>query len=215
MLDLSGEGGLDGLLSEIYAKRRDIAAFFARIESEGGVEITLRTALGIEADETVEDASKLFWPLHALPVSFLRELEAQATTATTKKFAGALLSAGSAITVAEKQQIVSEAFLTRAGELCSLKNVSSKSAKENFPDIEARLEAAQQQVLAAVDKLNSFAALEANRAALVIARRYISEFERLKQRQAFLDFDDLVAATDNLLSRAGAGAWVHYKLDQA
>jgi hypothetical protein len=36
----------------------------------------------------------------------------------------------------------------------------------------------------------------------------------LKSRQALLDYDDLIAATASLLEKSGAGAWVHYKLDQ-
>jgi len=214
VLDLSGESGLDALLSEIYAKRRDIAAFLARADGEGGVEPALRAALGLHPGESVDDVCRMFWPLHALPVAYLRELSASAATPSTKKFADVLLLAGSSDDIAERRKIVSEAFLTGKNEPRKLSNVTAKTTVTLFPDIEDRLALAMSQILEALDRQNAFAVLEANRAALAIAQRYISEFERLKRRQAFLDFDDLVAATDSLLSRSGAGAWVHYKLDQ-
>jgi ATP-dependent helicase/nuclease subunit A len=56
--------------------------------------------------------------------------------------------------------------------------------------------------------------LAASLTAFRLARRYLGEFERLKTRQALLDYDDLIGATEALLSKSGASAWVHYKLDQ-
>jgi ATP-dependent helicase/nuclease subunit A len=69
-------------------------------------------------------------------------------------------------------------------------------------------------VVAIFDRLARLRMLAASLTAFRLARRYLGEFERLKTRQALLDYDDLIGATEALLSKSGASAWVHYKLDQ-
>ncbi len=217
ILDRAGETGLETLLADIYTHRRAISGFLARADAGGGVELALRRLLGIAPDETPEDALALFWPLDGLDVETLKQMESAAGGDKPAKvalaFAQDMLTAVRASS-RERADIVASAFLDTKGEIKALKTVGSKQVAAVIPDIAERLERAKAQVAAALDKRAAFDALADNLAALELARRYIAAFERLKQRQGFLDFDDLVAATDALLSRSGAGAWVHYKLDQ-
>jgi ATP-dependent helicase/nuclease subunit A len=48
---------------------------------------------------------------------------------------------------------------------------------------------------------------------LLLADTIHTEYERVKRSQAVLDYDDLVLKTQALLSRAGAAAWVLFKID--
>ena len=217
ILDRAGEGGLETLLADIYSNRRAISDFLARADSGAGIEVELRDLLGIAPGETRADALALFWPLKGLDVETLKQIESAAggdkPAKTALAFARDMLDAVHG-TAEEKAVIVSDAFLNTSGEIKAFKNVGAKQVAAVIPDIAERLEEAKAQVAMALEKLAAFDALNDNLTALHLARRYIAAFERLKRRQGFLDFDDLVAATDALLSRSGAGAWVHYKLDQ-
>ncbi|TDH37849.1 double-strand break repair helicase AddA [Pseudohoeflea suaedae] len=217
ILDRAGEGGLEALLADIYSHRRAISDFLARADRRAGIEAELRDGLDIAPQATRQDALSLFWPLQALDVETLRQIESAAggdkPAKTALAFAQDMLKAVPG-TKEEASRIVSDAFLNASGEIKSLKNVGAKQVAAVIPDIAERLEEAKAQVATALEKLSAFDVLDDNLTALHLARRYIAAFERLKHRQGFLDFDDLVAATDSLLSRSGAGAWVHYKLDQ-
>ncbi|WP_188055471.1 double-strand break repair helicase AddA [Sphingosinithalassobacter sp. CS137] len=50
--------------------------------------------------------------------------------------------------------------------------------------------------------------------ALEAGRAYAETYGRAKRRAGAVDFDDLIRATVDLLSRPGMGDWVRYKLDQ-
>ena len=48
---------------------------------------------------------------------------------------------------------------------------------------------------------------------LALADAIQADYERRKQAEAALDYDDLIVKTQHLLSQPGAAAWVLYKLD--
>jgi ATP-dependent helicase/nuclease subunit A len=218
VLDTSGESGLEKLLAEIYARRRAIAAFFAGVEREGDAEANLRRALGIPREETRADVESRLWPLPSLPDWYIASLRDVASGPPLKKsahdFATALIAAGSLRDTPARRAAIGEIFLTQSGSLRTLSNVPAAAIRAELADIGDRVEAAKAHVGTTFAALDAHDALDASRAALMIAHRYIAEFETLKRRQALLDFDDLIALTEALLSRSGAGAWVHYKLDQ-
>ena len=54
---------------------------------------------------------------------------------------------------------------------------------------------------------------EASGAVLALADAIHGDYERRKRGEAALDYDDLIVKALNLLSRAGAAAWVLYKID--
>jgi double-strand break repair helicase AddA, alphaproteobacterial type len=218
VLDMAGETGLEKLLDEVYAGRREIMAFFAGMEREGNVEAGLRRGLGIAREETRADIENRLWPLATLPRSYLQALHEAASgpkpMKTALDFAAALLAAGQEDDPALRRDMLRDAFFTKGGDLRSLSNVAVAGIRAVLPDIAERLEAVKADVEAAFRALDAHDALDASRAALRVAHRYIAGFEALKRRQALLDFDDLIALTEALLRRSGASAWVHYKLDQ-
>ncbi|TGV54539.1 hypothetical protein EN803_39715, partial [Mesorhizobium sp. M2D.F.Ca.ET.160.01.1.1] len=69
-------------------------------------------------------------------------------------------------------------------------------------------------ILDVSDRLALFRMLEGTAAALTVAGWLIARYEQLKRGRGFLDFNDLITRTVNLLSRPDAGPWVQFKLDQ-
>ena len=98
-------------------------------------------------------------------------------------------------------------FLTAAGE--PRKKLTTKGAEAAEDD----LRAAQEQVLAVMEKLRARATADATIALLGMGQAMIAEYEHLKRIRAHLDYDDLIDKTRALLRGDGAVGWVHYKLD--
>lgn len=217
-LELGGEAGFERLLSELYARRRAYLAFQAAASSAAGAEMLIRAALGIDAGETEASVMADAWPLTDLPASYVRELSDFAgsakSAAKAHELACGLVAAGSEADFALRLDLLSQVFLTEAGAPRKFATIRTASLADRFPDLKERVEAAQAQVIGVLDRLAGLKALSASLTAYRLASRYIGGFEALKTRQALLDYDDLIAATEALLSRSGASAWVHYKLDQ-
>jgi ATP-dependent helicase/nuclease subunit A len=217
-LDIGGEAGFDTLLAGLYARRRDYMAFDARARTPQAAEALIRNALGLLPQENEASLVETAWPLDALPVDYIRAVFdfAGSAKSSTKayNFSYGLLAVGSEPGARERLKLLREVFFTKSGSPSSLGGVASKSVQERFPDLADRVAEAQGQVVAIFDRLARLRMLAASLTAFRLARRYLGEFERLKTRQALLDYDDLIGATEALLSKSGASAWVHYKLDQ-
>ncbi|WP_161784993.1 double-strand break repair helicase AddA [Hoeflea sp. BAL378] len=217
-LELGGEAGFDKLLSGLYARRRDYLAFDAKARATGGAEAMIRSALGLEPDEDEASVTAQAWPLDALPVDYARALfafaESAKSSARAHTLAYGLLECGSEPDPAKRLDMLRQVFFTKSGEPAKLGSAATKIVAERFPDLAERIERAQAQVLGVCDRLARLNALRASLMAFRLARRYLGGFEALKTRHALLDYDDLIAATETLLNKSGASAWVHYKLDQ-
>jgi ATP-dependent helicase/nuclease subunit A len=102
-------------------------------------------------------------------------------------------------------------FLT--GDGSPRDRVCSKGFANEFLEVAARLSEAQARFAELTDKLAHVRLAEASAAVLALADAVQADYERRKQAQAALDYDDLIIKTQNLLSRADAAAWVLYKID--
>ena len=217
-LDIGGEAGFDKLLSGLYTRRREYLAFDAKARASGGPEAMIRSALDVAPDEDESSVIARSWPLETLPVDYVRavyEFAESAKSATrAHNLAYGLLAAGSEPDPAERLDLLRQVFFTKSGEPARLGVVASKAVAERFPEIADRVDQAQAQIIGVLDRLARLNALSASLMAFRLARRYLGVFQALKTRHALLDYDDLIASTEALLSRGGASAWVHYKLDQ-
>ncbi|MEM5493577.1 double-strand break repair helicase AddA [Hoeflea sp. AS16] len=217
-LDIGGEAGFDKLLDGLYARRREYLAFDAKARTQGGAEAMIRAALGVLPEETEASLIQTAWPLDALPVDYIRGLFEFAGSAKSSakayNLAYGLLAVGSEPGAEQRLDLLRQVFFTKSGSPAKLGSAASKTIQERFPDLAERVAEAQAQVVAIFDRLARLKMLAASLTAFRLARRYLGEFERLKTRQALLDYDDLIGATEALLSKSGASAWVHYKLDQ-
>ena len=104
-------------------------------------------------------------------------------------------------------------FLTQGGTPRADKSFLTKPFCADNPELAARMLAERERVEALANLRKSALAVERTHALLTLADAIIQENEARKSARGALDFDDLIARTARLLSRADA-AWVLYKLDQ-
>lgn len=69
------------------------------------------------------------------------------------------------------------------------------------------------QVFDTQQKLLAFQTTKATQTLLKIAMRVVEEYQNLKNKNALLDYADLINKTNNLLSKSSMTSWVLYKLD--
>ena len=93
------------------------------------------------------------------------------------------------------------------------RSVCSKGLRQAEPQLCAALDLAQDRFDRLATQRAQLACAEASTAVLLLADTIQAEYDRAKQSEAVLDYDDLILKTKVLLSRAGAAAWVLFKID--
>jgi ATP-dependent helicase/nuclease subunit A len=94
------------------------------------------------------------------------------------------------------------------------KSFVTKKIRDAVPGLAEMLDTEGERLVELVDRINTVVLREITEAMLRMADGAIAEYERLKTQRGVLDFEDLIVRTANLLARADAGRWVHYKLDR-
>lgn len=102
-------------------------------------------------------------------------------------------------------------FLTQDGK--SRSRLCSASVKRKSFDTAEALAGAQSEWLRLETDLAHLRVVEATGAVLTFADAVQTAYAHAKQRDAALDYDDLIVKTLALLSRSNATAWVLYKID--
>ena len=102
-------------------------------------------------------------------------------------------------------------FLTNDGN--PRKTLATKAARQQPKDPEEVLRAEASRLAAALERRRTATTAAASAALLRLGSAVLAAYEAHKRRQAFLDYDDLILGTLELLESQGA-AWVLYKLDQ-
>lgn len=103
-------------------------------------------------------------------------------------------------------------FLT--GTLAPRKSLATKKVQSAFPEVVERLLAEQGRVREALQHQNAVITVSGSKAILTLSDAVLRYYETEKLRRGYLDFEDLVVKSAQLLSRAEAAQWVQYKLDQ-
>ncbi len=103
------------------------------------------------------------------------------------------------------------AFLTRKREI--LNNLAGAGARQAMPDIVEVLTREAVRLQALDNTCRSLRLVELTEALLRLGADILARYEAAKRGRAALDYEDLVLCARDLLSRAGAAAWVLYKLD--
>jgi ATP-dependent helicase/nuclease subunit A len=94
-----------------------------------------------------------------------------------------------------------------------LANVCTAGFRAFTPEIAAMLDSAKFAFVGLEMNLAHLRVAEASGAVIVLADAIQAAYEQHKARDAALDYDDLIIKARHLLSRAGAAAWVLYKID--
>lgn len=217
VLILADDTGLETLLQSVVQNRNALRRFLKEARRTDGPEAHLRRGLGLAPDETVQTIARMVWPMPGL---FGPMLDAYLETADRLGGSKAVASAEKlrkAIAAEDpelKLGLLSDLFLTQAGAPRAESGLFSKKMAEAAPGLDRAVLEARDHVIAVIDRQRTARMLDATLSALVLAERLDSDYEALKQQRAFLDFEDLIVRTADLLTRSDAAAWVHYKLDQ-
>lgn len=217
VLELADDTGLETLLETIVAFRNPIRRFLKEAERNGGVETSLRRAFDISDGETPESVLRNVWPLPGLAGSVLNDYFETVRSIGGKKAGEAadlLTAAAQETDSAKRLDYLKSVFLTQKEEPKAVSGLLTAKMIASAPHLEQAVLSAQAQVTAVVERLRVHAMLEATASALILAERLEGDYEDLKRRRCYLDFEDLIIRTADLLTRSDAGPWVHYKLDQ-
>ncbi|MER9220104.1 double-strand break repair helicase AddA [Mesorhizobium sp. M0644] len=216
VLERGGEHGLDALLAEIVRKRDGLRAFITAAGGDGFQ--ALFDEFHFRAGQTAEGIAASVWPLPGFLPDYLVTFSRAAEAADARIVLNNLLPYAR-LAFAEEDPVrrlilLSKAFLRADGEPYDPAKTFKRALLDRLPDLAERYPAAVDAILEISDRLALFRMLEGTRAALTIADWLIARYEQLKRARGFLDFNDLITRTVNLLARPDAGPWVQYKLDQ-
>lgn len=217
VLTLADDTGLEALLESIVDNRNALRRFLRDAQRQGGPDPVLRQALGMEQAETEESLLSESWPLPGLCGPMLDSYLASAAKAGGKKVGEVADSLKMAVREADpavRFQILQSIFLTAAQEPKADSSLIASAMSKAAPSLLDAVLMARDHVAALTDRLKIVRMLQATQAALTLAERLENDYEDLKRHRCYLDFEDLIVRTADLLTRSDAGAWVHYKLDQ-
>ncbi|MER9179427.1 double-strand break repair helicase AddA [Mesorhizobium sp. M0767] len=216
VLERGGEHGLDALLAEIVRKRDGLRAFITAAGGDGFQ--ALFDEFHFRAGQTAEGIAASVWPLPGFLPDYLVIFSRAAEAADARIVLNNLLPYARLAFAEEdpvrRLNLLSKAFLRADGEPYDPAKTFKRALLDRLPDLAERYLAAVDAILEISDRLALFRMLEGTRAALTIADWLIARYEQLKRARGFLDFNDLITRTVNLLARPDAGPWVQYKLDQ-
>jgi ATP-dependent helicase/nuclease subunit A len=218
-LEATGESGLDTLYDAVLSgpQRSAFQAFLAGLD-RGDIKPSMLEAMaGIGPNETRGAILAAAWPLAALPEDLLRNLCRAAGGAKLKSiraFGGLLADALVSVDAEDRFQILQETFLKADGAPRQASTFAKDPLTLVAADFETLFELAAAEVAETKDRLARRAMLDISRSAHVLLRRLMDIHRDMKRAGGFLDYDDLITATQRLLRRDLAAGWVHYKLDQ-
>lgn len=216
VLERGGEAGLDALLGEIVRKRDGLRQFLDAVGRDGFQ--PLFDEFHFRPGQTAEGIAASVWPLPGfLPDYFTGFAQAAESTDARSVLNNILPYARQAFAESDpvrRLQSLARAFLKTDGDPYDPAKAFKKALTDRLPDLAERYASAASAIIETVDRLALFRMLEGTRAALTIADWLIARYEVLKRSRGFLDFNDLITRTVNLLARPDAGPWVQYKLDQ-
>ncbi|RWC26958.1 MAG: double-strand break repair helicase AddA [Mesorhizobium sp.] len=218
ILDRGGEAGLDALLGEIVRKRDGLRHFIDAVGRDGTRFQALFDEFHFRPGQTAEGIAASIWPLPGfLPDYFAGFTHAAEATDARSVLNNILPYARQAFAESDpirRLQMLARAFLKTDGDAYDPAKAFKKALIDRLPDLAERYLSAANAIVETTDRLALFRMLEGTRAALTIADWLIARYETLKRSRGFLDFNDLITRTVNLLARPDAGPWVQYKLDQ-
>ncbi len=192
--------------------------FMAWSDGAGSIEVAMTQValtLGIGRDERIEDVEREIVDGPHLPRSEWQAVAAAfdggspADIGQAERFRTAAMLTGAA-----QVDAYLDIFLTESKGVIGLRKVlMTKTLGKLHAALAARLDAEQVRIAQLDVKRRAVLQRDRTEALLVIASAVAANYRREKQERGLLDYDDLIAKTDDLLNRVSAG-WVHFKLDR-
>ncbi|MEM1376717.1 MAG: double-strand break repair helicase AddA [Pseudomonadota bacterium] len=222
VLSEKGETAFNELLAAIVSKRRELREFLARYD-KSKLPSVYRNAFGLSADVTREALYESAWPLDWFDQSNLQALADEANSNDRKTLITFCqrVYESTKLEPVERFALLFKAFTVdgkkEKGEPPKKPRVGgmgNKDVKAAFPRFHDSLQSAADKLIAIHDALTKLDEIDRNMQMLTVADALIGRYEDLKRAQGYLDFNDLIARTADMLKRQGSSAWVRYKLDQ-
>ena len=215
VIALTSEEYFRQVVNTVLGKRAELAAIMAYhdsrpdwAEAEG---LALKRLLRVEAEQEDALTAMLAAALTDSEIdALLQALVMHSATADDERLKSSLATAKD-VDGEGRASLFRTIFCTDKGE--PRQRFCSKALKDAVPALCAALEEARDRFAALDLKLAHLRVAEASAAVLAFADAIQANYERRKQAEAVLDYDDLIIKTSNLLSRADAAAWVLYKID--
>ncbi|PIR39376.1 MAG: double-strand break repair helicase AddA [Alphaproteobacteria bacterium CG11_big_fil_rev_8_21_14_0_20_39_49] len=208
------EGGFAQILHDITNEREKIEYLFSRYSM---VEIVERicSVLNVKAEET--EKSVIFDNYKDYDIEKIKD------------YAG-ILSAGGAndikagsciksfIDVFEKQGDIESAFNSYVlafltADFKPRKKLVNNNIAKKYPDCEQWMQKEQSDVLTLLDKVRSVRIAQLTIDLFHVSEAILILYKKAKNSKAFLDYNDLIIASNNLLNKSGIAPWILYKLD--
>jgi ATP-dependent helicase/nuclease subunit A len=188
----------------------------ARIAHHGGIAplfVHLRATLGVSAEDSEDAIVTKFCAALAGERAMVERVHAWLVGGgkTDRGLAECVEAFLNATGDAEKHKALSELFLTTTNG--PRKRLASKPLQMAEPGLVTFLDGFQQRFVAMEERRKGAAIAALTEALVTVACAVLEIYGRLKCDRAALDYDDLIAKTRALIERAGAAAWVLYKLD--
>ena len=209
-MEHASDTAIAAALSEAIARREHVEPWLAEA---GDARMAARRALlrfGFQEDDTADTIAAGFrGPMghDALRALLGRALAGRAKADAT--FAEALEPALAADDPALVFEACRSVMLTATGTV--RKTIVSKAVAGDDADALAAQGEAVRDTLA---RMRTLETIRRSGDLFTLAHDVIHRYERMKRAGGFLDFDDLIARTGDLLERSEAASWVHYKLDR-
>ncbi|MYZ50425.1 double-strand break repair helicase AddA, partial [Propylenella binzhouense] len=231
LAETTGDAEIAKALSAIIACRDDLRRWFelaAPAGEAGGLDdvlADLRRRLGLDPDDTEESLCRAVCAAADWPHARCRELSDRLAEALAKaghsydrraaEALGRILAAASAVEEARER---CGFFLSWDKEASDWRCYSAKQRfgaafKSAMPGLEEAFVAEAERLVPLLRRLLAVRTFDATAALLRVGDAILDHYRAAKNRLGFLDYDDLIVRTRNLLSRADAAEWVLYKLD--
>ncbi|MGN6571964.1 MAG: double-strand break repair helicase AddA [Pseudolabrys sp.] len=194
---------------------RERDALVRWIETAGGLDnakAQLSQSLGISADDTIDSVhAALFAEAHVIETEWPAVADVLQSGTKTDRQQADRFRALSALEMARRIDTYLDIFCTGARDK-TRERIVTTGLQKSYPDLCARLNKERDRVWALLTKKRAVEARDRSMALFTIAYVVIGRFRDAKNRRGFLDYEDLIDKTLELLDEQSA-AWVHYKLD--
>ena len=178
-----------------------------------GVYTNLQKTLAFQHNETPEKLRRDYCRKDP-PVKHVAQYMAENGTKTEGKYASIILD-WFAKPLDQRVKDFNEycsAFITSTNEARTSSFPGAKTLK-NFPESQKILRTEADTILTLKDRTNKIESAYFTRDLLTVGHKILNEYNALKNKQAVLDYNDLIFKTLTLLRTTGNPDWVMYKLD--
>ncbi len=211
LIAAQGEAGFAKMLKEVMRARRRLAETVDRVGGEKNLIAETRRLLELEPDDTVENLRRD--AMARLPEEGLRDMAARlAKDSATRQANGKILSEILATAPRDRAAHFDAyrlLFLTKENE--PRKTVANK---DNLLVIGELVAWEASRILSVLARIEAAEIAETTASVLAFGLAFAKRLTARKAARAGLDYDDLIAYTENLLRSEGMAPWILYKLDR-